>query len=434
MKNTHLPWAASIPDQWRVVPLKHVCSFHTGWTPPTGDAEAYSGDNLWANISDLGEPVVRETAKRLSDEAVKRHGMVLSPAGSLLFSFKLSVGQVSFAGVDMYTNEAIATFLPSSDLDLRFAYYAFPEMIVRNASENIYGAKMLNQQLINSAMLVLPPAPEQAAVAAFLDQETGRIDALAEEQRRLVELLREKRQAIISLSVTKGVDPSAKMKPSGVEWLGDVPQHWNPVTLGRVCSKVSDGPHFSPEYVEDGVMFLSARNIAVDAWHLEDAKFVSESDYVEFCRRIIPEVGDVLYTKGGTTGVARVVDLDFPFQVWVHVAVLKIRKEIANPEYVALALNGASCYAQSQLYTRGATNQDLGLTRMVKIWLALPPLKEQAEITAAVRRQTSDLDRLIQEAERSLSLLAERRSALISAAVTGKINFVDGSPREEVAA
>jgi len=110
------------------------------------------------------------------------------------------------------------------------------------------------------------------------------------------------------------------------------------------------------------------------------------------------------------------------FQVWVHVAVLKVKKELVNPDYVALALNSTGSYEQSQLYTRGATNQDLGLTRMVKIRLALPPIEEQLAIIEYLDAETKRLDTLIAQAERAIELLQERRTALISAAVTGKID------------
>jgi restriction endonuclease S subunit len=270
--------------------------------------------------------------------------------------------------------------------------------------------------------VMLPPADEQVAIAGFLDRETAKIDALVEEQRRLIALLREKRQAVISHAVTKGLDPHAPMKGSGIEWLGDMPAHWERAQLGRLCRQVSDGPHFSPNYVDEGIMFLSARNIRVDRWCLEDAKYVSEEDFRDFNRRVVPEVGDILYTKGGTTGVARVVDITEPFQVWVHVAVLKIDGTIADPDFVSYALNSTGCYEQSQLHTRGATNKDLGLTRMIKIWLSLPPVSEQREICAALAGRLTCIDALISQADEAIALLNERRAALISAAVTGKID------------
>jgi type I restriction enzyme S subunit len=267
-----------------------------------------------------------------------------------------------------------------------------------------------------------PPIQEQIQIAKFLDRETARLNALVDEQRRMIELLNEKRRAVISHAVTKGLDSSAVMNDSGVEWFGDVPKHWKMIQLGKVCRQVSDGPHFSPNYVDDGVMFLSARNIRVDGWSLDDAKFVSEEDYAEFCRRVVPERGDVLYTKGGTTGIARVVDLSERFQVWVHVAVLKLHHDVADPRFLAYALNSVGCYEQSQLHTRGATNQDLGLTRMTKIWLTLPPLQEQVALSEFLDAETAKFDALLYDATAATNLLQERRSALISAAVTGKID------------
>lgn len=169
-------------------------------------------------------------------------------------------------------------------------------------------------------------------------------------------------------------------------------------------------------------MFISARNLRVDGWSLEDAKYISLDDYNEFCKRVVPEFGDVLYTKGGTTGVAKVVDIVEKFQVWVHVAVLKLHRDMVVPEYLAYALNGRGCYEQAQLHTRGATNQDLGLTRMIRIWLALPPFDEQQRLVAHLNHVCAALDLLIAKARRSTQLLREHRTALISAAVTGKID------------
>jgi type I restriction enzyme S subunit len=212
------------------------------------------------------------------------------------------------------------------------------------------------------------------------------------------------------------------MKPSGIEWLGDVPEHWRVVQLGKVCDKVSDGPHFSPQYVDTGVLFLSARNVKVDGWALDDVKYVSEADCEEFDRRVVPQIGDVLYTKGGTTGIARVVDLEGRFQVWVHIAVLKVKQDTVDPHFLAFALNSVGCYEQSQLLTRGATNNDLGLTRMIKIWFVLPPIEEQRQVVAFLRSETKNLDALAAEAQKAIDLLQERRTALISAAVTGQID------------
>ncbi|MDW3152342.1 restriction endonuclease subunit S [Vibrio sp. 779(2023)] len=158
----------------------------------------------------------------------------------------------------------------------------------------------------------------------------------------------------------------------GAEW----------VRLGDLCFTVADGPHFSPQYVEknEGVPFLSTRNISSSNIDMESAKYVSHEDHEEFCKRVKVKKGDVLYTKGGTTGIAKVNDLDIEFSVWVHLAVLQIPNDKLLNEYLALALNSPHCYIQSQTYTNGIGNKDLGLTRMINITLPLYPLNKQYRI------------------------------------------------------
>ena len=309
----------------------------------------------------------------------------------------------------------------SSGASGRFTYYLALAIPFAYYSTNT-ALPSMTKGALSSHIVARPPLLEQALIATFLDRETAKIDGLVGEQQRLMELLKEKRQAVISHAVTKGLYPDAAMKPSGVEWLGDVPAHWTCLQVGKVCNKVADGPHFSPNYVDEGVLFLSARNVKVDAWALEDVKYISENDCQEFDRRIVPQVGDILYTKGGTTGIARVVDLDERFQVWVHIAVLKIKLELVEPYFLAFTLNSIGCYEQSQLLTRGASNNDLGLTRMIKIWFALPTMGEHKSIVTFLNTETDKFDALTAEAQRAIDLLQERRTALISAAVTGQID------------
>ena len=310
-----------------------------------------------------------------------------------------------------------------------FLFYRLQEdnfmSIAEGAMTGAGGLKRVPSEVLNNFKFGLPSKKEQSIIVDFLDHETTKIDNMIEKQQQLIELLKEKRQAVISHAVTKGLNSDAPMKDSGVEWLGEVPEHWVPIQLGKVCYQVSDGPHFSPNYVDSGVLFISARNIKVNGWSLDDAKYITEKDYNEFSKRVIPEIGDVLYTKGGTTGIARTVDIEDKFQVWVHVAVLKILKEKAVPDFIAYSLNGASCYAQSQLYTQGATNNDLGLTRLIKIWLALPPKNEQQEIVDALNSITKKYDVVTDNAMTAITILQERRAALISAAVTGRIDVRD---------
>ncbi len=205
-----------------------------------------------------------------------------------------------------------------------------------------------------------------------------------------------------------------------------LPDKWIWTMLGNLCLQVSDGPHYSPQYVskKEGVPFLSARNIKIDGFELDSAKYVSFEDHDEFCKRIKPEKGDILYTKGGTTGIAKVNDLDFEFSIWVHVAVLRLAKSFIDPYYLALTLNSSLCYEQSQKFTHGSSNKDLGLTRMINILLPLPPLAEQKRIVEKVEQLMGLCDeleaKLRKEREDSEKLMETVIKGLLAGAVAGK--------------
>jgi type I restriction enzyme, S subunit len=206
MKDSGVEWLGAIPAQWTCAPLWTKLKFSTGWTPPSGDDSNYGGEIPWANISDLGSKIISSTKKHLSVAGLKKSKIKLSPPGSLLFSFKLSIGLVSFTDVEMYTNEAIATFFESPYINLRFAYYMLPLTVTENCSWNIYGARMLNDERIRQARIVIPPFSEQETIANHLDDETFQIDQLLERTQRAIQLLKERRQALITQVVTGKID------------------------------------------------------------------------------------------------------------------------------------------------------------------------------------------------------------------------------------
>lgn len=188
----------------------------------------------------------------------------------------------------------------------------------------------------------------------------------------------------------------------------DLPKGWEWCRLGELVTSVTDGPHYSPEYHDKGIPFISGRNITLKGIDFSTAKFISPQLHEELSKRCRPETGDILYTKGGETGKAVVNDIDFEFNVWVHVAVLKPSTFVYN-KYLALALNSPHCYALSQKYTHGTGNRDLGLTRMIKITVLLPPANEQQRIVQRVTKLMGQCNLL----ERELSISKKYASQLM---------------------
>lgn len=432
-KDSGVEWLGDVPAHWSVSKVKYLTEFQVGWTPPTKDDANFEGDNLWANISDLKEREIYDTNKKISDHAAKVASMEISPRGSLLYSFKLSVGAVSFAGKDMYTNEAIATFLPTSKLPLAYLYYVLPKYLIENASTNIYGARILNQELISNTALLAPTFTEAENIANFLDHETAKIDLLIEKQQALIELLKEKRQAVISHAVTKGLNPNAPMKDSGVEWLGEVPAHWNVLSLGKITLKKCDGPFGSglksEHYTENGVRVIRLQNIKLGSYFNGDSVYINEIYYENNLGDHDVVSGDILIAGLGDpnnpVGRACVAPQEIaPAMVKADCFRFRIDVKKSHPEFIAQQLS-ASSYFYAGTLSSGSTRMRIPLSQMATRKIAIGSLKEQVEILNKISELTKKFDEVEQVAEAAISLMQERRTALISAAVTGKIDVRD---------
>ena len=428
-KDPGIKWLQRIPAIWKVQPVKHLASFSTGWTPPTGREDFYGGEYPWANISDLGPRILDTTEKTISDAAIRKVRLRMVETGSLLFSFKLSIGTVSIAGVDMYTNEAIAAFGPSTRMDTGYLFWAAPVLIPHNAQDNIYGAPLLNRERIANAKLLCPPRSEQRAIAAFLDRGTAKIDALVAKKEQLIELLREKRTALITRTVTRGLDPNVPMKDSGVDWLNEIPSHWETPSLGHVTVSRCDGPFGSglksEHYSDSGIRVVRLQNIGwadfinLDAAYLDKAYARRLGDHsVKGADILIAGLGD----DGHPVGRACVAPVEIePAMVKADCFRFRLDRQRVLPRYAAFQLS-ATASAVSGYHATGATRTRMNLTTTARRKIALPPLEEQRAIAIFLGYETAKVDTLVAKVRQAIDHLKEYRTALISAAVTGKID------------
>lgn len=423
-KDSGVGFLGKIPEHWIVSRVKYLAPFQVGWTPPTKNDSNFIGDNHWVNISDLKGKVINNTVKQISDKAALEASMDITPKGSLMYSFKLSVGAVSFAGCDMYTNEAIASFLVSAKLPLPYLYYALPKFVIENASTNIYGANILNQELIKNAVLIDMPFIEAEKIANFLDHETAKIDSLIEKQQKLIELLKEKRQAVISHAVTKGLNPDVPMKDSGVDWLGQVPEHWDVSRFKFVCTSIIAGPFGSSitkdMYVSNGYKVYGQEQVIPNDFNVGDY-YISEKDYIELNRyAVYPK--DILISCVGTFGKIAVFPDDAEKGI-INPRLIKttINKKF-NPYFFREYLKSDAVFKQFEQLSRGGTMGVINIGILNEIVTVVPPRVEQDDIYNFIQHQKNKFNNLIKKAESAIQLMQERRTALISAAVTGKID------------
>ena len=293
------------------------------------------------------------------------------------------------------------------------------------------GQKRVPDDFVRNFAIAFPPLPEQSIIVSFLDRETGKIDALVAEQEKLIALLTEKRQAVISHAVTKGLNPAAPMKDSGIEWLGEVPEHWNILLLKRAFSSIDYG--ISDSLSSEGrIAILRMGNINDGKVIVDDLKFVNDVDPLLLLVR-----GDLLYNRTNSLDLIGKVglyagDSDIPISFASYLVRLRTNPS-SDQNYLSYLLNTSGVLGVARANAFVAIGRcNLNPTRYAEMRVALPPLSEQAAIAAYLDQQTAKLDALTAEAGRAIALLKEHRSALISAAVTGKID-VRGLTEKEAA-
>lgn len=282
-----------------------------------------------------------------------------------------------------------------------------------------------------------PPSEEQTAIANFLDAETAKIDALVSEQRRLIDLLKEKRQAVISHAVTKGLNPDAPLKDSGIEWLGDVPEHWRIMPVIRLAKDghktFTDGDWIERPYVTDtGVRLLQTGNIGIGKFKEQGFRYISNETFENLkCTEVSPR--DVLICRlDGPVGRACLApDLGVPMITSVDNAILKVADDI-YPDFIADVFTSLQWLSWIEALCRVGGGFRLRISRSMlgNQRVPVPPYDEQVEIAKFIDEEQNKTDTLAAEAEQTIKLLQERRTALISAAVTGKIDVREYSAQK----
>ncbi|WP_314700897.1 restriction endonuclease subunit S [Prevotella jejuni] len=403
-KDSGVAWIGEVPKHWEVIKLKFKYHFQTGATPNTGKKENFEGELKWANISDLNGSVVYDTTKHINKEAASKCSMNISPKGSLMYSFKLSVGTVAFCGEDMYTNEAIASFIPQKN-DLKYLFYCAPIFIIHNANRNIYNAPLLNQELIKNALICLPSLNEQTAIATYLDTHCAKIDNLISIQQKRIVLLQELKQSVITHAVTKGLNPNVEMKQSGVEWIGDVPKHWELVRTRYLCN-LCTGSKDTINRVDDGKYPFYVRSPKVeriDTYSFDGEAILMAGDGVG--------AGKVFHYAVGKFDYHQRV---YNFHNFKHVLGKFFYNYISNNFKYIIEEGGAK-----------NTVDSVRLYMIQNFMTTVPPLEEQMEICNYIEQKEKVFDTSISNAQHQIELLQEYKQSLITEVVTGKRKVTD---------
>jgi len=424
-RDSGVGWLGQVPRHWTVAPLKHVASFAGGGTPSREVPAFWNGDVPWVSPKDMKAEIIRDTEERITEAGLAAGAASLIEPNAVLIVVRSGILRHTIPVAINERPVALNQDMKALRLDGSRCEPRFVLRLVQGMNDlflNLWlkqGATVesIEHEYLARTEIPLPPPAEQRAIAAFLDRESGKIDALVAEQERLIALLKEKRQAVISHAVTKGLDPTAPMKDSGVAWLGQVPAHWEVVRLASIFA----------ESAEDGEPDLPILSVSIHTGVSDDEladeqldRKVTRSDDRTKYKKVEP--GDLVYNMmrawQGGFGTVSVPGMVSPAYV------------VARPlgairtHFIEFLLRSPQAVEEMRRYSRGVTDFRLRLywDEFKQIRVALPMLAEQEAILAAIATEVASSEALTTEAERAIALLKERRAALISAAVTGKID------------
>lgn len=428
----------AIPCAWEVMQLKRSvldCVNGIWGSEPENDGN----DTVVIRVADFDRPRLsivddgftyrKIDPKEKRSRLLKRGDLLLEKSGG---GEKTLVGQVVLFDKDFaaVTSNFVAKMTPHPSFSGSYLNYVFSRFYSGNINycsiKQNTGIQNLDSASYLSEKFGFPSLYEQQRIAAFLDHETAKIDALIEKQQRLIELLKEKRQAVISHAVTKGLNSNAPMKDSGVEWLGEVPAHWALLRVKFVCSFTTSGPRGWSELVgETGSLFIQSGDLSDTlSVNFSGSKRVQIGSDAEAKRTALCNGDVVVCITGAKTGNVALCDV-VPEDAYInqHLCLIRPTSIIASA-FLAIQLKSSLGQTYFELSQYGL-KQGLSLENVREAPVLVPPLTEQSAIVSYLNEETEKFAALIDKAQQSKELLQERRTALISATVTGKIDVRD---------
>ncbi len=432
-KDSGIEWIEKIPSTWKLTKLKHVVSKIGSGVTPRGGSEAYQDSGIpllrsqnihfdGLRLDDVAF-ISEEIHDDMSNSKVKSGDVLLNITGA-------SIGRCFYwpdGNQEANVNQHVCIVRPSEKADTRFIYNFLCSGIGQfqiDYCQNGANREGLSNEQLGGFFFPLPPLPEQKAIAAYLDDKTTKIDRLLQAKRRQIVLLKEERTALINQAVTRGLDPEAPLKDSGVEWIGKIPKHWEVKKL-KFIGDVLIGVTYSPADIVDaetGTLVLRSSNIQGGELAFDDNVYVKGS--INERQRI--RVGDILICarNGSAHLVGKNVCITKEMPSTTFGAFMSIfRSPYWN--YLAWFFKSGLFSSQSGQFSTSTINQ-LTTETLNEMRIAMPMVtEEREEIVAFLKGRTQVIDTTISKIEKEIDLLQEYRTALISEVVTGKVRVAE---------
>jgi type I restriction enzyme S subunit len=438
MKDSGVPWLGEVPEHWDVRPLGRIGALFKGNGGNKGD-EVASGIPCvrYGDLYTRHEFFITRSKACVSTDRANAYTRIRY--GDVLFAASgETVEDIGRAAVNLIEGEArcggdVLVLRPEVPALPRFLGYAADSPPSRHQKAcmgrgftvvHIYGSEL------KRLALALPPLPEQAAIVRFLDHADRRIRRYIRAKQKLLKLLEEYKQAIIHRAVTRGLDSNVRLKPSGVEWLGDVPEHWEVVALKRVLTRLVDCEHKTAPEVEQSD-YRVVRTTAVRNGQLRwsGTYCTSAEAFKNWTQRAVPEPYDVIFTREAPAGEACLVPEGAKVCLGQRTVLMRLHREEYDAQFLVHMIYAGPPRLRIQLASQGSTVGHFNMDDIGSMKVLVPPLAEQQSIVAAIARDTASLTEAAERAERELHLLREYRTRLIADVVTGKLDVREAAAR-----
>ena len=422
-------WGASFPAEWPRTRIKHVGRFAGGGTPDKSNATFWNGDIPWVSPKDMKSATIEDTEDHITLDGLQNSATKLVAPGAVLIVMRSGILRhtipVAINRVPVALNQDMRAITPLPFVEARFLarlLEGHQQQLLNAWSKVGSTVESLESDLVGETEIAIPPLPQQRAIADYLDRETARLDALVAAKERVLGLLAEKRRALITSAVTRGLDPRAPLRDSGIPWLGEIPAHWNaPPVYARFEAQL--GKMLDEKKIKGTDLVPYLRNVDVQ-WGAINTSDLPEMDFDEDDRRRYAlRAGDILVCEGGEVGRCAMWEGTHP-ECYYQKALHRLRPVGGKdePAFFVLVMRAIVDSGQFALQSSAATIQHLPAEKLRVVRYPAPPLDEQRAIVAWLRSETGKLDAVVVATEHTIGLLKERRDALIAAAVTGQID------------
>ena len=431
-KDSGVEWIGEIPSYWGKGKLYQYSEMSNGSTPSRVKPEYWENGTIpWMSSGEINKKRIREIEGKITQEGFENSSTKLLPVGTVMMGLNgqgKTKGTVGILEIETTCNQSLCGMIFNDDINPTFGYYFLDSQYYHIRGLVGEGQREgISVSFLSRYPLLVPPLSEQQQIVSFLNTKTSLIDSLIEKTQRKIELLKEKRTSLINEVVTKGLNPNVEMKDSGVEWIGEIPNHWLFTKFNRFVF-FQEGPGLRTfQFTDEGTKVICVTNITENGIDFTYKKFISTDEYFEKYQHFTVEKGDFLLSSSGNSW-GKVSEYFDDEKVMLNTSTIRLNtlnSSKYNKSLIPHILKSEVVRKQLEILMTGSCQPNFGPSHLNQLVIPIPPLPEQQQIVEYLDEQTQKIDKTISIEEKRIELLKEYRQSLISEVVTGKRKVVE---------